>query len=119
MSGKLDTGGKAADSFNSDDSDLLDGQLPSFYLNTSLRSSSISSTSTTNVATSQAAKTAYDRGSEGVSDASDAQNTANNAQSTANGKLDDDDYATSSTGGTLKARLSGTTLYLTNNGANA
>ena len=29
------------------------------------------------------------------------------------------DYATSTTGGTVKARLSGSTLYLTTNGSNA
>ena len=119
LSGKLDTGAKAADSFLADNAGLLDGQLPTFYLNTSQRSSSVTSTSTTNVATSQAAKTAYDKGVEGVNDAATAQSAANNAQSTANGKIDDADYASSTTGGTLKARLSGTDLFLTNNGSNA
>lgn len=119
LSLKLGTSDKAADSFLADNAGLLDGQLPTFYLNTSQRSSSISSTSTTNVATSQAAKTAYDRGTTALNAANAAQSDANSAQSTANSKVAPTDYASSSVGGTLKARLSGTTLYLTNNGSNA
>lgn len=34
-------------------------------------------------------------------------------------KIESKDYATSSIGGTVKARLDGTTLYLTTNGSNA
>lgn len=119
LSDKLDTTGKAADSFLADNAGLLDSQLPTFYLNTSQRSTSTSSTSTTNVATSSAVKSAYDRGTSGLNAANAAQSDADNAQSTADNKVSPTDYATSSTGGTLKARLSGTTLYLTNNGANA
>ena len=35
------------------------------------------------------------------------------------GAIEPTDYATSTVGGTLKARLDGTTLYLTNNGTDA
>lgn len=39
--------------------------------------------------------------------------------SVVNDKVDPNDYATSTTGGTVKMRLNGTTLYLRNDGTNA
>lgn len=41
------------------------------------------------------------------------------ATATEAAKMEHNDYASNTTGGTLKARLSGTNLYLTNNGTNA
>ena len=41
------------------------------------------------------------------------------ATATEAAKMEHNDYASNTTGGTLKARLSGTDLYLTNNGADA
>lgn len=37
---------------------------------------------------------------------------------TVNSKIANDDYATETTGGTIKMRLDGTTLYITNDGTN-
>ena len=42
-----------------------------------------------------------------------------NIQTQLNIKIENDDYATPTTGGTMKARLNGNTLYLTNNGSDA
>lgn len=108
---KLDVNDEAVSAAVATDANNLGGQLPSYYLNTSLRSNAINSTSETNVATSLAAKQAYDRGSAGVS-------AAATAQATADAKIGAANYATATVGGTLKARLSGDTLYLTNNGSN-
>jgi len=68
-------------------------------------SNSVASTSNETVATSGAVKTAYDK--------------AVTAENVANGKISATEYATATTGGTLKVRLNGTTAYFTNNGNNA
>lgn len=84
----------------------------SLALNGEVVTDSVVSTSTTIPAALNSAKTAYDRGSLGITNAA-------SAQATADSKILPTAYATSTVGGTVKARLSGTTLYLTINGATA
>lgn len=123
---KLGVNDNAVSATTAGDATNLNGQPATYYLNTTQRSNSVISTSETNVASSLAVKTAYDKGQQGISDANTAYVTATNAyskaetaQSTADGKIAANNYAQSTIGGTLKARLSGDTLYLTNNGTNA
>ena len=64
--------------------------------------------------------TPSDIGLGNVDNTSDASKPISTATQTAlDSKIESDDYATSTVGGTLKARLDGTTLYLTNNGTDA
>ena len=64
--------------------------------------------------------TKIDLGLENVDNTSDANKPISTATQTAlDGKVSPTDYAAFDTGGTLKARLDGTTLYLTNNGTDA
>lgn len=129
LAGKLDTTGKAADSFAADNADQLGGQLPSFYLDQNDISNSVTSTSQSTVASSLAVKTANDNANSkfdsgdltsSISNPSTTTPLAAAAANTLNSiKLEDDDYATSTVGGTLKVRLSGTDLFITNNGSNA
>lgn len=130
---KLDVGGKAADSFQTDNALQLGGQLPAFYLNTSQRSNSILSQSETNVATSKAvndvkiitdtlideARITQSYTSTSTTDVPSAAALKNGLDSlNINDKLEADDYAQPTVGGTLKARLDGSDLFLSNDGTN-
>lgn len=109
---KLNTDGEAVRAAVAGDAEMLGGQPPSnYFLNANL-SNDTNSTSESTVATSLAVKSAYDRGTFGIQDAA-------SAQATANSKIASTNYATNTTGGTVKMRVSGDTLYLTNNGNNA
>lgn len=73
---------------------------------------SVVSTSLTIPAALNSVKTAYDKGVSAETDAA-------TAQATADTKIGAADYATFNVGGTVKARISGTDLYLTINGVDA
>jgi len=70
---KLGVNAKAADSVKADDATTLNGQLDTYYLNTSQRSTSVISTSNTTVATSSAVKAAYDNANTRIFQASISQ----------------------------------------------
>lgn len=54
-----------------------------------------------------------------LSEDATSRHVSDSEKSTWNAKLDAADYASSTTGGTVKMRLSGTTLYLRNDGTDA